>query len=424
MDLAVLAWFGATNHPWVWAELSRSMPSSETPLSNGGMTTLVALTILLASYVLAPFPYWPSFFRLLWFMLTEPMPLGAKVQQLGFLLVESISVPLRTLLWYLDELLFPGYRQIPIEPVFIIGEPRCGSTLLHRTLAKSEEDFFAVRHLEWRFPFLTIQLPIAWLGLRQFLGGISYWPDSDVGKLAARMHPNRLDDWEEDGIFFEESFCHHFFIFLRFPYPKLLKVVDRFASLPEAVQRMMLDRHHKAIQKVAYLKKNQPRYYLSKEVTSHDKIPLLLELYPNARFIVLIRESKDFMSSLMALMEASTSAKNAGYDPRSNADWLPEVQTRMQQDCANLVGLCKDVLPAEQQLGLYSPDLFRDIPATVERIYGWLGLEFKDRLREELIEQSKQQQIRDKGYTNQTTVFPGFEDYDQLVSSFAAAAKP
>jgi len=398
------------------------MFSPKTLMSNAGMTAIAGLAVLLATYVLAPFPYWPSFFRISWFLLTEPMPLGAKVQQLGFLLVELITAPLRTMLWYLDELLFPGYRDIPIEPVFIIGEPRCGSTLLHRTLAKSEEDFFAVRHLEWRFPFLVLQLPIAWLGLRQLLGEISYWPDSEDGKLAAKMHPNRLDDWEEDGLFFEESFCHHFFIFLRFPYPKLLNMVDSFASLPEPAQKMMLERHHKAIQKVAYLKKDKPRYYLSKEVTSHDKIPFLLKLYPKARFIVLIRESKDFMSSLVALMKASTSAKNAGYDPTSNSAWLPTVQDRMQQDCAKLVNLCRYTLPAEQQLGLYSPSLFRDIPSTVDRIYRWLGLEFNDELRVELVGQSSQQLERDKGYTNDTTTFPGFEDYDQLVQSYAAAS--
>jgi omega-hydroxy-beta-dihydromenaquinone-9 sulfotransferase len=422
MNLALSAWIEPTSHPWAWAMLSSRMLSSETLLSNTGMIKITGLAILVATYVLAPFPYWPSFFRILWVVGTEPMPLEAKVQQLAFLLVELITVPLRSLLWYLDELLFPGYRRIAIEPVFIIGEPRCGSTLLHRTLARSEQDYLAVRHLEWRFPFLTLQLPIAWLGLRHFLGGISYWPASDAGNLAARMHPNRLDDWEEDGIFFEEYFCHHFFIFLRFPYPSLLHKVDSFSSLPETAQRMMLDRYHKTIQKVAHLKQELPRYYLSKEVTSHDKIPFLLQLYPNARFIVLIRESKDFMSSLVPLMKASTSAKNAGYDPSSDPTWLPTVHTRMQQNCAMLVTLCRDLIPADQQLGLYSPHLFMDIPSAIERIYNWLGLDFKDTLRNALVQQSKQQLERDKGYTNQITIQPGFEDYDQLVQSYAATS--
>jgi hypothetical protein len=58
----------------------------------------------------------------------------------------------------------------------------------------------------------------------------------------------------------------------------------------------------------------------------------------------------------------------------------------------------------------------------VDRIYRWLGLEFNDELRVELVGQSSQQLERDKGYTNDTTTFPGFEDYDQLVQSYAAAS--
>jgi hypothetical protein len=87
------------------------------------------------------------------------------------------------------------------------------------------------------------------------------------------------------------------------------------------------------------------------------------------------------------------------------------------------VDLCRDTLPAEQQLGIYTNDLFRDIPSSVERIYGWLGLEFKDTIRNQLVQQSKQQMERDKGYINKTTIVSGFEDYDQLVQSYAEASK-
>jgi uncharacterized protein YacL (UPF0231 family) len=59
----------------------------------------------------------------------------------------------------------------------------------------------------------------------------------------------------------------------------------------------------------------------------------------------------------------------------------------------------------------------------VERIYGWLGLEFKDTIRNQLVQQSKQQMERDKGYINKTTIVSGFEDYDQLVQSYAEASK-
>jgi len=379
------------------------------------------LVVLLVAFLFGPFPYWPSFFLICWFVLTKPMPIKAKLQQVGFLLVEFLATPFRTFFWYLDELLFPGYRDIVIEPVFIIGGPRCGTTLLHRTLANAEQDFFAVRHLEWRFPCISIQLLIDRLGLSQFLGGIRYWPDSSVGDLAARMHPNRLDDWEEDGIFFEELFCHHLFIFLRFPYPELLAPMDSFASLPASVQRKMLGIHRKVIQKVAYIRKECPRFYLSKEVAGNDKISLLLQFYPNARFIVLVRESKDFMSSLLPLLKASTSAKNAGYDPSSNPAWFPVVHERMQRDCAKLVTLCNEVIPPQRQMGLYSISLFDDIEITVERIYSWLELTLDDRRRQELASLSRKQSQRNKGYHNPVEAYEGFENYDALVQSYAEA---
>ena len=42
----------------------------------------------------------------------------------------------------LDEIFFRGYRKIEIkEPLFIVGIPRSGTTLLHRTLAKDTENF-------------------------------------------------------------------------------------------------------------------------------------------------------------------------------------------------------------------------------------------------------------------------------------------
>lgn len=377
------------------------------------------LVILLVAFLVGPFPYWPSFFLICWFVLTKPMPIRAKLQQVGFLLVEFFATPFRTFFWYLDEILFPDYRDIQIEPVFIIGVPRCGSTLLHRTLANADQDFFAVRHLEWRFPCISIQLLIDWLGLSKLLGDISYWPNSSVGDLAARMHPNRLDDWEEDGIFFEESFCHHLFIFLRFPYPELLAPMDSFEALPTSVQRQMLGIHRKVIQKVAYIRKECPRFYLSKEVAGSDKISLLLQLYPNARFIVLVRESKDFMSSLLPLLKASTSAKNAGYDPSTDPAWFPAVHERMQKDCEKLVRLCKEVIPSHRQIGLYSISLFDNIEVTVERIYCWLELPLEDRRRQELASLSQQQFQRNKGYDNPVEVYDGFDNYDALVQSYA-----
>lgn len=203
------------------------------------MELLLAALIItyLLTAILAPFPYWPTY-RLLWRSVLrsvhQNIPWQTKRRQSLFLIRYALTAPLYTLLWFLDELLFPAYRQAPVHPVFIIGQPRSGTTLLHRTLAADDRTFFAIRHIEWRYPFLIVQKILNATGFAQRLLQLNYWPDTEIGRQAARMHPNTLADWEEDGIFFEERFLHHFFLFLRFPYPEILPLVDEFREIGRA----------------------------------------------------------------------------------------------------------------------------------------------------------------------------------------------
>src|SRR5271157_3675493 len=50
------------------------------------------------------------------------------------------------LCFWLDDFLFPAYRQQPVEkPLFILGNFRSGSTFLHRLLARDKENFTSLR---------------------------------------------------------------------------------------------------------------------------------------------------------------------------------------------------------------------------------------------------------------------------------------
>ncbi len=65
------------------------------------------------------------------------------------LLVSAIYLPAEFLIWLglgLDEILFPGYRKINLpRPVFIIGNPRSGTTFLQRLLARDEANFHCLK---------------------------------------------------------------------------------------------------------------------------------------------------------------------------------------------------------------------------------------------------------------------------------------
>lgn len=380
------------------------------------LAAFVAVACIIGA-ILAPFPYWPTY-RLLWRSVVRPthqgIPWRTKRKQALFLIRYALVAPFHTLLWYLDELLFPAYRQVPVHPVFIIGQPRSGTTLLHRTLAADDQTFFAIRHIEWRYPFITLQKIFNVTGFSQGLTRLNYWPDTEVGRRAARMHPNTMADWEEDGIFFEERFLHHFFLFLRFPYPEVLPLVDEFKALPASVRQHMLRTHLQVIRKVAYLRDRPHALYLSKEVTSHSKFPELLTLYPDARFIVVARNAAQYMSSLLALVRTSTAAKT-GVDPSTIPGWTDAFMQRMQQDSLRLVELSRNIIPSDRQIPVSYSYLLAHIRATVEVIYSKLGLEPSPKLLACLDELDRHQKDRERGYAYTDLSLPNFATFDQFV---------
>jgi omega-hydroxy-beta-dihydromenaquinone-9 sulfotransferase len=382
------------------------------------MLYIAASALLVAGFLFAPFPYFPTY-RLLWrhvlFTNQPQLRVGARARQAIYLLAHGMSTPLWTLLWYTDEVLFSEYRRKRITPIFIIGEPRSGTTLLHRTLAEDAEHFFAVRHYEWRYPFICVQKILRLFRAEEMLRRADYWPRTEVGRIASRMHPDTLYDYEEDGIFFEERFLHHLFVFLRFPYPELLPTVDEFRELPEPVRRRMLATHGKVLQKVAYLRGGDRRY-LSKEVTSHTKIPALLLRYPNARFIVVLRPSSDFMGSLLALVRSSTHAKT-GVDPITIPGWREAFLLRMRTDCRHLVEVCNQVIASESQVRVSFRALTSDIISAIYYLYGELGLrpgtEYLDYVRSLQLRQDQ----RVRGYEYQRLGPSDLHGYDSFVEA-------
>lgn len=379
----------------------------------------IPLLACAGAVVLAPFPYWRTYVLLWRSLVRSSSPWRMRVRQGKFLLEVGLTAPVRTFLWYLDELLYPDYRTRQVHPIFIIGQPRCGTTLLHRTIAADTRTFFAVRHLEWRYPFIIVQKAIQTLHLEDWLGKQSYWPETDEGRLAAKMHSNRLSDWEEDGIFFEETFLHHFFIFLRFPDPALLAYLDSFSDLPADTRRRILDVHERVIQKVQYLRGPESRFYLSKEVTSHDKIPSLLSRYADGRYIVIARKANHFMASLQALMQTSTHVKTA-VDPRFIPQWQEVFINRMRKDSVLLANLCRHTIPAERQIRVSAEHFMQDIESTVRTAYAKLQLTMSAEFAAHLDQIGRDTKNRDRGYTYDDIRLEGFEEYDAFVDEIVS----
>ena len=383
------------------------------------MTLLVVAVVYVASVALAPFPHWRTYLLLWKHTLTDrerAVDRSARLHQVALLLRHLLFVPLWTFLWYLDECLYPSYRRQAVKAVFIFGQPRSGSTLLHRTLARDADRFVAIRHLEWRFPYIAVQKLVTRLRLDQWAAAKSYWSDSEEGRRAARMHPNTLYDFEEDGIFFEECFLCHYFVLFRFPFVNVLPWLDDFSLLSDADRRHILAVHRKVIQKILYLRHaGEAQFYLSKEVESMTKMTDVAELYPDATFITAARRSDEFLSSLLALIESSTRSKT-GVATAAISRWNAVNVAKKLRDCQLQLAFLNECIPETRQIRVPYRELCRDLPGVIAHIYDRLHVPPAP-VHAVAAPADQAPEIEGRGYTYRRSMFTGFEAFDAFVDA-------
>jgi hypothetical protein len=380
------------------------------------------VAVYAASIWFAPFPHWRTYLLLWKHVLTDREPAvdrAARIGQIRLLARHLALLPLWTFVWYLDECLYPSYRRQRVKPVFIFGQPRSGSTLLHRTLARDADRFIAIRHLEWRFPYITLQKLFTAVGLDRWAASKSYWSDSAEGRRAASMHPNTLYDFEEDGIFFEECFLCHYFMLFRFPFVDLLSSIDDFSVLSARDRKHILATHKKVIQKILYLRQaREDQFYLSKEVESMTKMEEIAELYPDATFVTSARYSEEYLSSLLALIEHSTQSKT-GVHTAAIPRWKAVNIEKKLRDCRLQLSLLNERIPETRQICVPYRELCNDLPGAVAHIYERLNIPLP--LIDWLPAAEASRASDGQSFPYHRSVFSGFEAFDAFVAAVERA---
>ena len=163
----------------------------------------------------------------------------------------------------------PKLQTITIDrPIYICGLPRCGTTILLQALALHND---TATHLERDFPFL--QIPYLWSRITQCLPkkNIAYERVQGDGIMVTTDSPEAFDEVLWDSFIPRLHSPQN----PRFPQPG-----DVFQSFEEGY------RNH--IRTLLYLRGN-PRY-LAKNNNLVFRLPYLMQLFPDARIILLRRK--------------------------------------------------------------------------------------------------------------------------------------
>lgn len=206
----------------------------------------------------------------------------------------------------LDNIFFRNYRCQEINsPVFIIGNPRSGTTFLQRLMAKDSQNFSCMKTWEILFAPSITQRKIVravltvdrWLGdpLRRLItAGEGNWEEQNA------MHRVALRAHEED----EYLMLHIWSSLAAWQYSAILEdepytYFDTAVSAAEKERIMYF--YTRCIQRHLHARGDGGKRYLAKNPSFSPKVDTLYRHFPDAKFVYLVRSPLNVIPSYISL---------------------------------------------------------------------------------------------------------------------------
>ena len=307
-------------------------------------------------------PYRLTFKRVLFLVLFIPF----------FILIELIN----RVFFLLDEIFYPGYHQQAIEkPIFIIGNPRSGTTFLQRILFKDKDTFTSLTVWELAVAPSITQRKLIWgigkllrlIGtpVRRLVRSVNKgFKQSSVGPV----HPVKIEEAEEDEHLLFHAFATETLFNL---YPYLDEVFPYFTfdrDIPREKQDTLMHFYHNLLQRHLYAHGGD-RILLSKNPSHSSKIAALMRTFPGAHFIKLVRNPFEAVPSMLDTMATGL---DIFCDPKNKYAFNNELIALMKYYYFYPVQVFKDQ-PTRCRFFRYD-DLVTQPDAVIRGLYGWLGL--------------------------------------------------
>jgi hypothetical protein len=285
----------------------------------------------------------------------------------------------------LDAVLYPGVKQHPMSaPVFIVANPRSGTTYLHRLMAMDEERFATMRLWQTMFPSVSAHrgLRAIW-NMDQKVGA----PLTRIVKRVERMvfggwegvHDMGFERTEEDESFFFMMGVSAS-LMLTHIMPQEFERLGIFDDMPADWRSTVMDNYDTFVRSYLYAGDDR-RTYLCKNVFSSGRVRSLHEQYPDARFVHIVRHPYEAIPSFCSMFSMPWRLLRPDIAPDSNTTrtWA-RIATAFYRHLHEL----QAELPPEQFISIRYDELMRRPVETVESVYQRFGLLMTRELRERL----------------------------------------
>jgi hypothetical protein len=316
--------------------------------------------------------------------------------RLYYLFVLLLWVPVvssfHAVCFLLDGILFPGLWKVRVrEPVFMVGHARSGTTLTHRLMSQDEGRFSSFLLYECYFPSL-LQKKLIRFGIafdRDVLGGllarrVAAWEERRYGGTR-HMHEMGLTMPEEDDIVLYYAMASGFWI-TKMPYMGDLDFYH-MNDWPPRKRKAYNDFYRECVRRQLYL--NGPeKIHLAKNPLWAGRVASLIDAFPDARFVVNVRDPRDTIPSLLKLVRAGW--KQLGWEEARQQRCLRILAEQSWHSYRHPLETL-EAHPEVRSAVVDYRDLTADPAATIERVYQDLGLPLSDAFREQLAGEGKRE---------------------------------
>jgi hypothetical protein len=301
----------------------------------------------------------------------------------------------------LDEVFHRNHKKQKItQPVFIIANPRSGTTYLHRLMALDEERFTYTKNAHTFFmtsSFVQFYYVFRWLDRKILSGFIS----ATLNKLDDKIwggwddiHAMGFNKAEEDEMVFAQSLMS-IGVMMPFPYFHYMHETKFLDHEPEDVRKNVMDFYESCVRRFVF-RAGKNKTYLAKNVMSTGRFKSLMQRFPDAKIIYIARHPYDSVpstASMFTVLNEVLSPELPGSHP-ANKSW-----GQLGIDLFKYSKEMRKSIPENQFFSLTYDDLLADPQGSVLKIYerfGWTP-------SEKFLERLGKEQARNKNYKSAHT---------------------
>jgi omega-hydroxy-beta-dihydromenaquinone-9 sulfotransferase len=318
-----------------------------------------------------------------------------------FLFLHTLGVVFLSIGRILDEIFFPGYRKTNLsKPVFIISNPRCGTTFLHRLLCLDSERYTYSLLFHTILPCVTyIKLIQGIAFLDSKIGGplekLFKWLDDVLFGGWKDIHPMGFAESEEDEALFTLIAFTPALILLT-PWANKLDYLNFLDKTDAKTKQKIKQFYISSLKRIVYAT-NPNATLLMKNVFSTGRLNFILDCFPNAKIIYPVRHPYNAVPSVISMFTGPWNVHS------------PEIKDD-SEECRAFANIAigyyaylydqKDKIKKENLLILMYDDIVKKPKETALKIYEYFGFEISDNFMQAL-----------NGYTSESRKYKSKHSY-------------